>query len=297
MIHNALLSVKLHDAVTSCYLVNAFISFSNFSHPTFSQIQQSIKHKTSDPTTTQTIQIPLSHCRPSTFTISSTMMKATSAILSNPRFALTGRHAAETASKAFSSRLASNPVSWTDVRDELKDLQHMLTEHKTNKAVPPLTDSNVVGQVREFMSAIQTNKNSIDHDQAFHRAHQLKAMVKDALYYQSNHSSSPMTGRRMMSTATRSQEMPTGPQTSWRDIDDEINQLKHVMQEHKTNHAVACPQAQLEELVRNNMDEIFHLQSTASNDWVTHDEAYRRVRLLKNMVKAELYRKDAAESK
>ena len=84
--------------------------------------------------------------------------------------------------------------------------------------------------------------------------------------------------------------------SNWADVDGEINELKHVMEEHKTNHAVACPHQQLEDLVRSNMNEIYELQASASNDWVTHDEAYRRVRLLKNLVKAELYRKDATTS-
>ena len=233
-------------------------------------------------------------------------MKATSAILSNPRFALAGRHSSTgsvgvAAGKAFSSRFSQSIKSWTDVQDELKDLQHMMTEHQTNRAVPKLDDSNIVQQVHDLINT--TSNNGIDHNEAFQRAHQLKALVKHALYYHPNHShssdSSSVTGtgqgRRMMSTMahTASPMKTKNNKNKWADIDNEIDQLHHIMEEHKTNHSVACPQKQLEDMVRSNMDEIFQLQSTASDDWVTHDEAIRRVRLLKNLVKAELYRKDA----
>jgi hypothetical protein len=230
------------------------------------------------------------------------MLKATSSVLSNPRFALTGRHAA----MAFSSRMPSmsasashRPKCWTDVQDELKDLRHLMTEHKTNKAVPAL-DASVVGRVDDLMCQLDT----IDHDEAFQRAHQLKTLVKDALYYHPNHNASPISGgqqRRHMSTAAQHQDMVDTVRREscdrhWHDIDEEIDQLKHIMEEHKTNHAVNCPHAQLEETVRSNMDEIHHLLSSGNTDLMTHDEAYRRVRLLKNLVKAELYRKDVVNS-
>ena len=73
-------------------------------------------------------------------------------------------------------------LRWSDVKDEMKCIKSIMNEGKTNHAIrqPDATfEQRVEADVSEIQNMIATNPN---HDEVWHRIHDLKMEVKGQLY-------------------------------------------------------------------------------------------------------------------
>lgn len=70
----------------------------------------------------------------------------------------------------------------------------------------------------------------------------------------------------------------------WKDAEDELKEIKHFMEESKTNHAIKTPTPEFESLVTKGIDDVEYYIKCSN-----HQEVASRVHNLKTMVKKELY--------
>ena len=71
------------------------------------------------------------------------------------------------------------------------------------------------------------------------------------------------------------------------DVRDKFEEIKHIMEEGKTNHVVKLPDPGYEKLVIDNIKDIEKIIELPGNH---HDEAFARATSLKGAVKEELYK-------
>mmetsp|Transcript_19843 Transcript_19843/g.29818 ORF Transcript_19843/g.29818 Transcript_19843/m.29818 type:complete len:120 (-) Transcript_19843:211-570(-) len=72
----------------------------------------------------------------------------------------------------------------------------------------------------------------------------------------------------------------------WADVKDKLEEIKSIMNEFTTNHAVGMPDADLEQYISDNMQD---LQKMISNPKASHDAVFARAFELKGVVKDRLY--------
>jgi hypothetical protein len=83
----------------------------------------------------------------------------------------------------------SKDLRWADVKDEVKTIQLLMDEPKTNHAVAfpidGLLEDTIQATVREIENLATRDAggpNNVVHDEVFHRVFDLKRMVKSSLY-------------------------------------------------------------------------------------------------------------------
>ena len=166
---------------------------------------------------------------------------------------------------------------WADVKDEVKEIEHIMNESKTNKTIkkPDSAYEDII------MENIKRTVGSSDHDMVAHRLHDLKTEVKRSLY--------PKTGERTFSTLgdEKLHDVERKFDTMhWADIKDEVKEIESILHEAKTNQFVKKPDSCFEDMVATNIQE-----SIYQNPNPDHDEVFHHVHDLKTKVKRELYPK------
>jgi uncharacterized protein YoaH (UPF0181 family) len=72
----------------------------------------------------------------------------------------------------------------------------------------------------------------------------------------------------------------------WSDVKDEVEEIRQIMHEGTTNHAVNSPDVELEQLVERTIDDI---KQMIEKNPTKHGLVYARLHVLKGLVKAKLY--------
>jgi hypothetical protein len=169
-------------------------------------------------------------------------------------------------------------LQWSDVKDELEEIRKLMHEGTTNHAVDT-PDVELEQLVEKSINDIKQmiEKNPTKHDLVFARIHGLKGFVKARLYNGPPADDHVKAFERMMHSL------------HWSDVKDEAEEIHQLMQEGTTNHAVALPDANLKQLVNDNLQEI---ESMMKNDpsAADHEKIFDRIHKLKGVVKAELYK-------
>lgn len=176
---------------------------------------------------------------------------------------------------------ACHKARWTDVEDEVKEVDHLMHEGTTNHSID-LPKSELENAVDEKFKGVQRLVENMHHDEAFAQVHTLKNMVKDELYHQRQNVAhfSTVTDDQLdvLEDAMRKLE--------WSDVEDEIEEIRHLMHEGTTNHAVNTPDVEVEQLVERSINDIKQMIEKNPNK---HGLVFARIHVLKGLVKAKLY--------
>lgn len=106
--------------------------------------------------------------------------------------ALAGRFPVAAMSTATHTQLAQTEqvlenffdrLHWHDKKDDVKDIEHLMQEYKTNHAVPEPDDAFDLEVAERMDTILQSLKEKmIDHNEVNHELFQLKELVKGKLY-------------------------------------------------------------------------------------------------------------------
>jgi uncharacterized protein YoaH (UPF0181 family) len=175
---------------------------------------------------------------------------------------------------------ALSKAHWTDVKDVVKEINHLMREGTTNHSVE-LPSPKLEQQVDEKFRGIQRLVENKKRNEAFSQLHTLKCMVKDELYHHRQ--------RAAFSTVTDDDIYDfegAMRKLQWSDVKDEVEEIRKLMHEGTTNHAVDTPDVELELLVDRSINDIKQMvEKNPSN----HELVFARIHGLKSFVKAKLY--------
>ena len=175
---------------------------------------------------------------------------------------------------------ALNKAHWTDVKDEIKEIDHLMHEGTTNHSVD-LPSAKLEQDVDEKLRGIQRLVENKKHNEAFSQVHTLKGMIKDELYHHRQ--------RAAFSTVTEDQIdgfEGVMRKLQWSDVEDEVEEIRELMHEGTTNHAVNTPDVELEQLVEKSINDI---KQMIEKNPTKHGLVFARIHVLKDLVKAKLY--------
>lgn len=181
------------------------------------------------------------------------------------------QHAAFSSMPAQSYEEFEHQMQWSDVKGEVDQIHQMMHEGTTNRAVnsPDVQMEILVEQTLEEIKAMVA-QHPEQHGLVMARIHALKGLVKDKLY----------------NGLPPQEHVPMG---RWTDVEDEMKEIKLLMQEHRTNFAVRLPDQKLSDIVDQELAAVESVLNGEQPDPAQHAEAYNRVHNLKGRVKKALY--------
>ncbi|KAG7336918.1 hypothetical protein IV203_006165 [Nitzschia inconspicua] len=169
-------------------------------------------------------------------------------------------------------------LHWADVEGEVDTIKHILHESSTNHAVsaPDVELQKFIENTLDDIKVMLEN-NPTQRGLVFSKIHALKGFVKQRLY-------NGLTTKDHVRAFEKEMEA-----LRWSDIKNEMEELHQLMREGTTNHAVALPSPELEKAVDDGLREIDAMIQSQPTPEV-HDQVFERIRKLKGMVKAEIYK-------
>ena len=96
-------------------------------------------------------------------------------------------------------------------------------------------------------------------------------------------------GKRVVSTQTYAQVQALErvfENLHWKDAKDKVEEIREIMDEYKTNHSVATPDAKFEQMVTEKLHEIEEMAGQVGSE---HKQVFHEVFGLEDEVKSELY--------
>jgi hypothetical protein len=170
-------------------------------------------------------------------------------------------------------------MHWDDVKDEVQEIDRLMNEGSTNKAVRT-PDSELQRLFENSINDIKLmlEKNPTQHQVVFDQIHALKTFVKDRLY-------NDLTTTEHVRAFENEMDA-----LRWSDIKNEVSEISKMMREGTTNHAVPLPSDDLSKAVAEGLNEVDALIHEHSPTADVHARAFKRIHELKSMIKAELYK-------
>mmetsp|Transcript_30221 Transcript_30221/g.73500 ORF Transcript_30221/g.73500 Transcript_30221/m.73500 type:complete len:335 (-) Transcript_30221:237-1241(-) len=175
---------------------------------------------------------------------------------------------------------AAHELHWKDVEDEAELIRSLLHESKTNHAVQK-PDAALIDMVETTLADLQKSiaLNPTKHGKIFARLHALKGLVKAKIYADVTPLDDHVAQFESVMHALK-----------WDDVEDLTVEIDHLMHEGHTNHAIPLPNAKLQKLVDETLDEVQRLLVVKESPSLkNHDIAFARLQDLKRIVKSHLY--------
>lgn len=177
---------------------------------------------------------------------------------------------------------ALNRAKWNDVKDEVLEIRNLMREGTTNHSVglpTPTLQQDVNDKLRGLHALVQNKQRN----EAFAQVHALKAMVKDELYHHRQ--------QQMMAFSTVAERQvddfdETMQDLHWTDVKGEVDNIKSILHESSTNHAVNAPDAELEKFIEKTLEDI---KGMLEKNPTQHGLVFGKIHALKGFVKQRLY--------
>lgn len=177
---------------------------------------------------------------------------------------------------------ALSKARWNDVRDEVREVGKLMREGTTNHSID-LPSSNLKQDVTDRLRGLHRLVENEQRNDAFAQVRMLKSMVKDELYrhrQQQMRAFSAMTEQRVDAFEDDVHDL------RWADVEGEVEEVRKLMHEGSTNHAVDTPDVELEKIIETTIDDIKQMLEKNPDQ---HGFVFRRIHALKGFVKERLY--------